>query len=85
MKRDGRSFDHRTLETIRLMAVERVRDGEAPSAVVASYGFSRTAIYKWLAAACKPAPKLEFTKTSRFTGKATAARALASVSHNPQR
>jgi transposase len=54
MKRDGRSFDHRTLETIRLMAVERVRDGEAPSAVVASYGFSRTAIYKWLAAACKP-------------------------------
>src|SRR3981189_3579230 len=54
MKRDGRSFDHRTLETIRLMAVERVRDGEAPSAVVASYGFSRTAIYKWLAAACHP-------------------------------
>jgi transposase len=54
MKRDGRSFDHRTLETIRLMAVERVRDGEAPSAVVASYGFSRTAIYKWLAAASKP-------------------------------
>ena len=54
MKRDGRSFDHRTLETIRLMAVEWARDGEAPSAVVASYGFSRTAIYKWLAAACKP-------------------------------
>ena len=25
MQRDGRSFDHRTLETIRLMAVERVR------------------------------------------------------------
>jgi hypothetical protein len=28
MKRDGRSFGHRTLEAIRLMAVERVRDGE---------------------------------------------------------
>jgi transposase len=54
MKRDGRSFDHRTLETIRLMAVERVWDGEAPSAVIGSYGFSRTTIYKWLAAACKP-------------------------------
>jgi hypothetical protein len=33
MKRDGRSFDHRTLEAIRLMAVERVRDGE-PAATV---------------------------------------------------
>jgi len=27
MKRDGRSFDHQTLEAIRLMAVERVRAG----------------------------------------------------------
>ena len=51
MKRDGRSFDHRTLETIRLMAVERVRDGERPSSVVASFGFNRTTIYKWLNAA----------------------------------
>lgn len=30
------------------MAVERVREGEAPSAVMASYGFCRTTIYKWL-------------------------------------
>ncbi|MDH3661949.1 MAG: IS630 family transposase, partial [Alphaproteobacteria bacterium] len=42
MKRDGRKFDHRTLEAIRLMAVERVRDGEKPSAVIASYGLCRT-------------------------------------------
>ena len=54
MKRDGRSFDHQTLEAIRLMAVERVRAGEAPSSVITSYGFSRTTIYKWLAAASKP-------------------------------
>ena len=33
MKRDGRGFDHRTLEAIRLMAVERVQ-GERPSSVV---------------------------------------------------
>ena len=45
MKRDGRSFDHPTLEAIRLMAVERVREGESASAVIASYGFSRTTIY----------------------------------------
>ena len=54
MKRDGRKMDHGTLETIRLMAVERVREGEVPSVVIASYGFGRTVIYKWLAAAAKP-------------------------------
>ncbi len=54
MKRDGRQLDHATLEAIRLMAVERVREGEAASAVIASYGFSRTSIYKWLTAAAKP-------------------------------
>ena len=54
MKRDGRRLDHATLETIRLMAVERVREGEVPSAVIASYGFSRTTIYKWLTAAAQP-------------------------------
>jgi hypothetical protein len=36
------------------MAVERVREGETPSAAVASYGFSRMTIYKWLAAVWKP-------------------------------
>jgi hypothetical protein len=45
MKRDGRKFDHKTLEAIRLMAVERVRDGEKPSSVIASYGLCRTTIY----------------------------------------
>ena len=53
MKRDGRGFDHRTLEAIRLMAVERVGGGERPSSVVASYGFNRTTIYRWLNAAAK--------------------------------
>ena len=48
MKRDGRTLDHRTLEEIRKMAVERVREGERPSAVIASYGFHRCVIYRWL-------------------------------------
>lgn len=48
MKRDGRSLDHATLETIRTMAVERVREGERPSEVIASYGFHRCTIYGWL-------------------------------------
>ena len=33
------------------MAVERVWEGEDPSEVIASYGFCRTTIYKWLRAA----------------------------------
>ena len=51
------------------MAVERVRDGEAPSAVVASYGFSRTAIYKWLAAACKPGVGLRALHSRPASGR----------------
>lgn len=51
MKRDGRTLDHRTLETIRTMAVERVREGQRPSEVIASYGFHRCTIDGWLKAA----------------------------------
>ena len=40
MKRDGRTLDRATLETIRLMAIERVREGEAPAEVMASFGIS---------------------------------------------
>lgn len=51
MKRDGRTLDHKTLEEIRLMAMERLREGEAASAVMASFGLCRTTIYKWMAKA----------------------------------
>jgi transposase len=69
MKRDGRSFDHRTLEAIRLMAVERVRDGESAASVIASYGFSRTTIYKWTKASCKPGVGLDALLSRPATGR----------------
>ena len=69
MKRDGRSFDHRTLEAIRLMAVERVREGERPSSVIASFGFSRTTIYKWLSAASKVGVGLKALRSRPATGR----------------
>ena len=69
MKRDGRSFDHRTLEAIRLMAVERVREGERPSSVVASFGFSRTTIYKWIKAASTPGLGVKVLRSRPATGR----------------
>ena len=71
MKRDGRTLDHKTLEEIRLMAVERVRDGEKPSGVIAAYGFSRTTIYRWLQASSGPGKGLEALRSTRATGRLT--------------
>jgi transposase len=48
MRIDGRTLSHATSETIRRLAVRRVREGEAPSGVIKSYGLCRTTIYKWL-------------------------------------
>src|ERR1035437_5725298 len=69
MKRDGRGLDHRTLETIRLMAVERVRAGEGASSVISSYGFNRTTIYKWIKAASKPGAGLKALRSKPATGR----------------
>jgi transposase len=47
-KIDNRSLDHKVLEHLRLLAVERVLAGEKPSAVAKSLGIYRTSISKWL-------------------------------------
>ena len=69
MKRDGRSFDHQTLEAIRLMAVERVREGESATEVIASYGFNRTTIYKWIQAALQPGVGMRALRSRPATGR----------------
>lgn len=69
MKRDGRTFDHQTLEAIRLMAVERVREGERASDVIAAYGFNRTTIYKWLTAARQPGVGIKALYSTVATGR----------------
>ena len=51
------------------MAVERVREGEAAPVVIASYGFNRTTIYKWLAAAAKPGVGLGALKSRPAPGR----------------
>src|SRR6478609_5948610 len=50
MKMDGRKHSRETLETMRRLAVRRVREGERPSAVMKSLGLCRTTIYRWLRA-----------------------------------
>ena len=69
MKRDGRTFDHKTLEEIRLMAIERVREGESASEVIASFGFNRTTIYKWINAALKPGVGIKALHSTPATGR----------------
>jgi transposase len=69
MKRDGRTLDHQTLETIRLMAVERVREGERAAEVIEAYGFNRTTIYKWLKAAFGPGGDIKALRSTKATGR----------------
>ena len=63
---DGRSLTHEALETIRLMAVRRVSEGEVPSDVIKSYGFCRTTIYRWLREAKRGGEKA--LKSRKATG-----------------
>lgn len=51
------------------MAIERVREGERPAEVIASYGLNRTTIYKWIAAVSKPGVGVRALHTKRATGR----------------
>ena len=46
---DGRKLDHRTLEVLRLRAVEQVQAGAHPEEVAAALGLHRKTVYGWLA------------------------------------
>jgi len=48
MKLDGRHARPRDARTNSADAMKRVREGEDPATVIASYGFCRTTIYKWM-------------------------------------
>jgi len=49
-KNDARKLDHKTLEAIRIRAIEQVQSGESPEVVIKALGFTRACIYNWLAA-----------------------------------
>src|SRR5271157_3681713 len=71
-KIDNRSLDHKVLEHMRLLAVDRVLAGEKPSVVAKSFGIYRTSIYKWLRARRKRGREaLRSTKAKGPTPKLT--------------
>ncbi len=51
MKRDGRKVSRAALEEMRLMAIDRMNEGETPAEVAASFGLHRGWAYKVLAKA----------------------------------
>ena len=48
-KLDGRKLDSKTMEEMRIRAVQCVQDGESPEIVIKALGFCRACIYNWLA------------------------------------
>jgi transposase len=62
-------LDHQTLEAIRLMAIERVREGEPAAEVIAAYGFNRTTIYKWIKAALRPGVGIRALRSRPVPGR----------------
>ena len=69
MKINGRTLNHATLEQIRLMAIRRVREGRDPDVVIASYGFNRTTIYKWMRMSAGSGNGLRALSSTRGTGR----------------
>jgi hypothetical protein len=69
MKQDGWTLDRKTLEEIRFMAVERVREGEPAAKVIEAYGFNRTTIYKWLNAALQSGVGIRALRSTKAPGR----------------
>ncbi len=69
MKRDGRTVSRSALEEMRLMALERMNEGESPAAVAASFGLHRGWAYKVLAKAKGPGRGKRALLSRKGTGR----------------
>ncbi len=69
MKRDGRSVAHNTLEEMRMLALQRMREGEKPAVVSASFGMHRTWAYKVRAAAAGRGNGARALRSTRSSGR----------------
>lgn len=69
MKRDGRTLAHNTLEEMRVVAVQRMSEGERPAVVAASFGMHRSWAYKCRAAARGRGRGLKALRSTKGTGR----------------
>ena len=69
MKRDGRMLDHKTLEAMRLLAVQRMRDGESAAEVAASFGLHRSWAFKCRAAVRGRGRGMKILRSRKGTGR----------------
>jgi transposase len=69
MKRDGRTLAHNTLEEMRVLAVQRMNEGEHPEAVAASFGMNRSWAYKCRAAVRGRGRGLKVLRSTKATGR----------------
>lgn len=69
MKRDGRTLAHNTLEEMRVLAVQRMSEGEHPETVAASFGMNRSWAYKCRATARGRGHGLKALRSSKATGR----------------
>ena len=69
MKRDGRKLAHNTLEEMRVLAVQRMNEGEHPDDVSASLGMHRSWGYKCRAMAKGRGQGLRALRSTQGTGR----------------
>ena len=69
MKRDGRALDHKTLEEMRLIAAQRMSEGERPAAVAASFGLHRSWAFNCRAAVRGRGRGVKVLRSRQGTGR----------------
>lgn len=69
MKRDGRTLAHNILEEMRMLAVQRMREGEKPSAVAQSFGMHRSWAYRCKAGAAGRGKGLRAVRSRKASGR----------------
>ena len=69
MKRDGRTLAHNTLEEMRVMAVQRMKEGERPADVAASFGMHRSWAFKCRALARGRGKGVRVLRATKGTGR----------------
>ena len=69
MKRDGRTLAHNTLEEMRILAVQRMAEGERPASVAASFGMHRSWAYKIRAQARGRGRGVRMLRSRKGTGR----------------